>query len=177
MANKNRRRSRNFVALPFNGSLTIGALSNQAVALDDLLGGNLTEDFYCISGDVQGAVIGMTAGEGDPSQLGFAHGDYSAAEVAEKLNVIFLGPGNKIQQEQSRRLVRPTGVLQGNGLNTQVSMELVGRGGSRTVRTKIKFTIQSGKTLNLFLFNNSGAVYTTGATFRYSGTLYGRWLV
>ncbi len=172
-----KRRSGNFVAIPVNGSLTIGALANQAVVLDDILGGNLTEDLFVMSTDIQGVAIGLTAGEGDPSQLGFAHGDYSAAEVAENLNVILLGPASKIEQERARRLVRKTGILAGDGLNTQVAMTLIGKDGSRLVRTKCKFTVQSGKTLNMFWFNNSGATMTTGGTFRYSGTVYGRWLV
>lgn len=131
-----------------------------------------------MSVDIQGSVIGLTAGEGDPSQVGFCHGDYSATEVAENLNVILLGPADKVTQEQSRRLVRKTGILQDpTGLNTQISMPLLGKDGSANIRTKLKFTIQDGQTLNMFLFNNSGAVFTTGATLRYSGTLYGRWLV
>ncbi len=172
-----KRRSGNFVAIPINGSLTVGALANQAVVLDDILGGNLTEDLFVMSVDIQGAMIGLTAGEGDPSQLGFCHGDYTAAEVAENLNVILLGPASKIQQEQARRLVRKTGLLAGDGLATQVAMTLIGKDGSRLVRTKLKFTVQDGVTINMFLFNNSGATMTTGATFRYSGTVYGRWLV
>ncbi len=171
-----RRRSSNFVAIPINGSLTVGALANQAVVLDDLMGGNFTNDIYCMSVDIQGDLIGLTAGEGDPSQLGMAHGDYTVTEVAENLNVILLGPANKIQQEQARRLVRKTGVFHGDGLNTQLTMPLQGKDGSANIRTKLGFVIESGKTLQAFFFNNSGATMTTGATFRYSGTLYGRWI-
>ncbi len=173
---KSKRRSSNFVAIPLNGSLTVGALANQGVVLDDIMGGVFTNDIYCMSVDIQGQLIGLTAGEGDPSQLGMAHGDYDAAEVAENLNVILTGPANKIQQEQSRRLVRKTGVFQGDGLNTQLTMALRGKTGSANIRTKLGFVIESGKALNCFFFNNSGATMTTGATFRYSGTLFGRWI-
>ncbi len=174
---KRKRRSSNFVAIPINGELTVGALANQAVAVDDVFGGNLTEDLFVMSVDIQGVMIDITAGEGDPSQLGFSHGDYTAAEVAECLNVILLGPADKITQERARRLVRKTGLLAGNGIDSQTSMTLIGKDGGRVIRTKCKFTIQSGTTLEMWLFNNSGAVYTTGARFRYSGTVYGRWLV
>ncbi len=174
---KSRRGSRNFVSIPINGSLTVGALANQAVVLDDVLGAVLEENLFVISADIQGQLIGLTAGEGDPSQLGWAHGDYDAAEVAENLNVILSGPANKIEQERSRRLVRKTGIFQGDGLNTQLTMALQGKTGNASIRTKLNFVVQEGQPLNLFFFNNSGATMTTGATFRYSGTVYGRWIL
>ncbi len=177
VAKHRKRRSGNFVAIPINGELTVGALANQAVVLDDILGGNLTEDLFVMSVDLQGVMIDITAGEGDPSQIGFAHGDYSATEVAENLNVILLGPASKIEQERSRRLVRKTGLLSGDGSNAFVAMTLIGKDGGRLIRTKLKFTVQNGKTINMFLFNNSGAVFTTGARFRWSGTVYGRWIL
>ncbi len=181
MANYPRKRkqsrSKNFVAIPIEGSIVIEALASKAVVIDDAFGGNLTEDLYAISADVQGQVIGLTAGEGDPSSIGFAHGDYSVGEIAENKVVVFLGPGSKIEQERARRLIRNVGPVLGDSLGAQTTMRLHGRGGAGLVRTKLKFTIQSGKDLIIFFYNNSGATLTTGASFRYSGTVYGRWLV
>ncbi len=176
---RRRRRSKGFVAIPFDGDLVIGTLLNDAVIQASVVGAVFTEDFYCISADLQLTVSGLTAGEGDPSTVGYNHGDYSAAQVAENLNVQLLGPGNKLQQEQSRRLVRRAGALQSlTGLNDSTQLNLVGGGdGGRIIRTKLKFVVQSGQELELWFMNRSGATITTGAQARFSGTLYGRWIL
>ncbi len=170
-------RSKGFVAIPVDASITVGALGSKSVAIGDLLGGNLTEDFYAISCDLQAEVNGLTAGEGDPSMIILAHGDYSVAEIAENLVVKLLGPGNKIEQERARRQVRKVGPMYGNDLETQVSMQLAGKSGPGLVRTALKFLINSGKTLSVGFYNNSGATMTTGASVRVTGTVYGRWII
>ncbi len=171
------RNNKGFVAIPVDASVTIGALGSKSVAVADLMGGNLTEDFFAISADIQAELNGLTAGEGDPSMVVLAHGDYSAAEIAEHLVVKLLGPGNKIEQERARRLVRKVGPMYGNELESQTSMSLGGRSGPGMTRTKLKFMIQSGKTLDIGLYNNSGATLTTGASMRVTGTIYGRWVI
>ncbi len=178
MASKPRRRSRKgFVAIPVDATITIGAVGSKAVAIADLMGGNLTEDFFAISADLQAQVLGLTQGEGDPSMLVLAHGDYTVAEIAEALVVKLLGPGSKIEQERTRRLIRKVGPFYGDGLSTQLTMDLAGRKGPGLVRTAIKFLINSGKTLSVGFYNNSGATMTTGATVRITGTVYGRWVI
>ncbi len=175
MARHNRRKG--FVSIPFEGTFAIGALANKAVAIGDLFGGNLTEDFYAISCDIDAEIVGLTAGEGNPSVLGLAHSDYSVAEIAENLVVKLLGPGNKIEQEQQRRLVRKAGTFHGDQLNTAIEMPMSGKTGPGEQRVRLKFVIQNGKTLDVFVFNKSGAVYTTGATCKFFGTIYGRWIL
>ncbi len=178
MAKHSRRRSsKSFVAIPVDVSITIGALTSKAVAIADLMGGNLTEDFYAISSDIQAEINNLTAGEGDPSMIVLAHGDYTAAEIAEHLVVKLLGPGNKLEQERQRRLVRKVGPMYGNEFESQTSMQLAGRQGDGLVRTKLKFVINSGKTLSVGFYNNSGATLTTGASVRVTGTVYGRWIL
>ncbi len=174
---KRSRNSKNFVALPFGATLSLGTLADQAVVSTSLLGGNLTEDLYAISMDVLADIGGLTAGEGEPALLGVAHGDYANTEIAEALNVILLGPGNKIEQERARRLVRKVGTFHGNDLNTQVQMKMIGRDGSRLVRIKLKFMVQSGQDLSIFVQNLSQGTLTTGAVLKFSGTAYGRWII
>ncbi len=169
-------RSKNFVAIPFNGTVVLGTLADQSVITDDILGGNLTENFYAISADLLAEIKGLTAGEGEPMVCGYAHGDYSATEVAENLNVVFLGPVDKIVQERTRRLVRKAGAFLGNDDNTQTNMRLIGAGGSRIVRTKLRFLLNESKSLSIFVQNISTGALTTGASLVYSGTLYGRWV-
>ncbi len=180
MANKSRKRSRNsknFAAIPISGTPALTTLGNQAVLLDDVFGGNLLEDFYAISVDLMAEIINLTAGEGNPMVRGFAHGDYDTAEVAENLDVVFLGPGSKIEQEQSRRLVRKTGFYTSQEV-AHTTMKLSGRHSDGGItRTSLKFVINSAKTLNLLVQNISGSALTTGASLRYNGTVYGRWIL
>ncbi len=175
---RNGRKGKGFVAIPVDATITIGAVGSKAVAIADLMGGNLTEDLFAISADLQAQVLGLTAGEGDPGMLVLAHGDYTAAEVAEALVVKLLGPGSKIEQERVRRLVRKVGSFYGQaGNETFTTMFLRGNKGDGIVRTALKFIINSGKTLDVGYYNNSGATLTTGATVRITGTVYGRWLI
>ncbi len=171
-----RKRDKNFVAMPITGQVVIGALASTEVISGNVFTADLNEDLFIVSADLSGQIVSLTAGEGDPADCGFAHGDYTVAEIAEKLNVSLLGPGSKIEQEQSRRLTRKVGTF----LQTVVAattMRLFGKTGNADIRTRIGFTVQSGKNLKVYIHNRSGAVYTTGAIFRYSGTLYGKWLL
>ncbi len=174
---RRKRSNKNFAALPINGTLALSTLGSAVVLVGDLFLGNLTEDFYAISTDLSAEITALTAGEGEPMFCGFAHGDYSVANIKEHLEVKLLGPGNKIEQEQTRRLIRKAGSFSGDGTNTQTNMRLGGRTGEANIRTKLKFVIQSGKTLNLYVYNFSGAALTTGATLRWTGTVYGRWIL
>lgn len=165
--------------MPVTGQVPIGALASTEVISGNMFASDLLEDLYVISTDISGQVITLTAGEGDPSDVHIAHGDYSVAEIAEKLNVSLLGPGSKIEQEQSRRLVRKVGtLLPADGvLATNTNLRLFGKTGSADLRTKVKFVVQSGKNLKMCIHNRSGSVYTTGAIFRWSGTIYGKWIL
>ncbi len=177
MARKARkRRNSGFVAIPFDDDLALGALASNAVVLGGVFGANLLEDLYVISADLTAVVTDLTAGQGDQLTIGFSHEDYSAAEVAENLNVQLLGPGSKIEQEQARRLVRRTGSMMPiDQAATQAKM--IGRDGSHLTRTKLKFVVQSGHDLDIWVMNRSGAALTTGATVKFSGTVYGRWIL
>ncbi len=175
-ARKKSRNSKGFVALPISGNLALGTLGNVTVIFADVFGAPLTEDFYAISSDIAAQIIELTAGEGDPLMCGFSHGDYSVTEVKEALEVKLLGPGNKIEQERTRRLTRKIGIFMADVLS-HTTMKLFGRGGAGLIRTKMRFVLQSGKTLNLYVYNNSGATLTTGAIVKFQGTIYGRWIL
>ncbi len=178
LAKHKKRRSNPLVVLNFADEFVIGALANNAVASEPVLQANFDHDFYAISADIQATITGLTAGEGDPMTMGWFHGDYSNAEVAEALNVTLLGPANKIEQERQRRLVRRTGVFQGQE-GTDVATEMVLRGGQAggpSIRTKLRFVIQEDKALKIYAMNRSDATLTTGATIHFSGQIYGRWV-
>lgn len=181
MANKPkpRKRSRtrkNFVAIPFQKELALSTLADNAV-LSIALTPALTEDLFVMSVDMAAQIRGLTPGEGDPSTLGLAHSDYTNAEVAENLNVSLTGPGSKIEQERTQRLVRKSGVFHGFGDGAGAVLSMIGRQGSRVTRTKCMFTIQNPKTLNAWIQNRMGAPMTTGALMTVDGTIYGRWIL
>ncbi len=167
-AARKRNRNRNFVAIPIDSGITLSTLAN-ATALSGSLVAALTEDLYCISADLTWSIQGLTPGEG-PVYVGVAHGDYSDTEITEALTVSLTGPGNKIEQERSRRLVRRAG-----GFPGILAEEVLNDG--RPLRIKLKFTVQNPKTIKLFAFNRSGAALTTGGIVRVFGDLYGRWLL
>lgn len=173
------RGNRGFVVLPFADEFVIGAVANNTVVSEPVLQGNFTNHFYAISADIESTITGLTAGEGDPSTLGWFHGDYTNAEVAEALNVTLLGPATKIEQEFTRRLVRKTGVFQTTeGTDVATGMNL--RGGPNAgsvIRTKLKFLVEEGKALKIYFMNRSDATLTTGATVHFSGNIYGRWVM
>ncbi len=175
-AHKRRRNSKNFVAIPIEGNFPLGALAANALVSGNAFPAVLTEDFFALSVDLQASITGLTAGEGDPQMCGFSHADYSNTELEENLEVSFLGPGDKIAQERARRLVRKTGSFETDNLS-QTKMNLVGRQGGRITRTKLKFVVNSGKNLDIWNYNKSGIVLTTGATLRFLGTVYGRWIL
>ncbi len=172
---KRSRNSKNFVAIPFDVNVALGALANTLIVKTGLTSG-FTQNLYIMSVDLAGIITGLTAGEGDPLELGLAHSDYSVTEILENTDVQFLGPGNKIEQEQSRRLVRK--VAEGySDLASDTTIMFIGRFGSRIIRTKIKFVCQDTKKLDVWVKNRSGSTLTTGASLRASGTIYGRWIL
>ncbi len=181
MANNKRakrsRNSKNFVAIPFDDSVALGALANAILVKEALIGTNFTEDFFCISVDLSGIVTGLTGGEGIPLEMGLNHSDYSVAEVNQNLDVTLTGPGSKIENEQAGRLVRRTAQGFEHAVGNTTEIPLIGRFGSRISRTKCRFLVSSGKALEVWIKNRSGSTLTTGASLRFSGTIYGRWIV
>lgn len=163
--------SRNFVAIPVNTTITLGTLASGVVLAADLFQGNLTEDLYCMSADLQWSIRDLTAGD-EPIAVGLAHSDYTVTEIKENIDGGLLGPGNKIEQEQARRLVRKAGVF--------MSPDPTSTGGDlndgKPKRSKVKWMIDSGKTLNIWAQNLSGAALQTGSVVRVIGTVYGRWV-
>ncbi len=166
MAKKVRKRSGRFAAIPVSGALTLATLADATVLSNSLIA-SLAENFFALSVDLMWVIRGVTAGEG-PIQVGVSHGDYSDAEIAENLNSNLADPGDKVEQEQQRRLIRKSGmfpILSGN--------EALADG--RAIRTRMKFLINEGKNLDIWAINRSGSALTTGAQIRADGVVYGYW--
>ncbi len=177
--NRARRSNKNFAAIDVDIQLALTTLGDGIVKAQPLFSSVLKEDLFVLSTDLNYSVRDLTAGELQPATVGLAHGDYSVTEIKEKLdNDSYLGPGDKIEQEKSRRLVRKVGTLfpEGPGVST-VFLYATGRNGGRIIRTKLKFMIQSGHNLQTWVWNRSGAALQTGSVLEVSGTVYGRWVI
>ncbi len=160
-----RRRSRNFVAIPFEQGVTVGALAQNAVEATAIL--TFGEDIYLVSADV--TVIGRsgTAGEG-PLPCGMAHGDLTDSEIEEAVSAEVTDPDDIIAAERARRPVRKIGSLE-DAAGQQLE------NGSK-IRLPLRFSVGDGHTLKLWVRNASAASpLTSGAVVQFSGTLYGRW--
>ena len=143
--NKRRQTKKNFVAIPIESALSLGTLGDATIIKADIPTGVLTEDLFCISADVQISVNGVTAGELLPSTWRICHSDYDVTEVKKALEIVLLGPGNKIEQERSRRLVRKGGQFKNDPLVPSV-LQMDGPG---TKRLKLRFVVQNGKSLQI----------------------------
>ncbi len=164
---RKRRSSKNFVAIPFAGSLALVTLADGAALIGDLFNNALGEDLFIISIDGAWAIRGLTATEG-PISVGYSHGDLTAAEVVEALDAELTDPDDIIQKERARRPVRYVGRFP--GLNTNEVLN----NGNRS-RTTLKFSVGDTFKPSFFARNQSGGTLTTGAIVEVEGVLYGRW--
>jgi len=106
----------------------------------------------------------------DGYEFGLAHSDYTAAEVEECLEAsASIDIGDKVAQEKSNRLVRSIGIITAGGPITAGGLNF---NDGRKVRTKLNWKIGIGQTLNLWVRNGSGVVYTTGAKLLMAGSLW-----
>ncbi len=160
---KNRR---GFVAIPFTAQITLSTLASVTAILTTTVA-ELAEDLFIISIDALWSLRDLTPGEG-PIEVGFSHDDLSTSEVQEALNAELVDPDDIITRERARRPVRRVGMFSG-----LAESEVLNDG--RVLRSRIKFMIGDGHTMNVYALNRSGATLTTGAIVHINGTIFGRW--
>lgn len=161
-----RKRSRNFVAIPFNTSVSIASLADDTVVKGNLLGSNFGEDFYVLSVDATW-VRKATSGEG-PIQVGLAHGDLTVSEIKENLQAELTDPDDIIAKEHARRPVRTAGGFSGLDANEKLN-------NGNPIRSKCKFSVGNDHNLAAWAYNVSGAGLAAGGAIDVFGTIYGRW--
>ncbi len=164
MARKRRgnRRARNFVAIPFNHSVTVGALVAGTVVSETVL--TFGEDLFLISTDMSVALRDSDAE--DVLGVGLSHGDLSNAEIEECLSAELTDPDDIIAKERSRRPVRAYGlVTHDNRALEHGSM----------VRRKCKFSIGDGHELKVWVRSSGSNDQVSGAFVQFTGTVFGRW--
>lgn len=163
MARKRRRRP--IAVAKFRGEGAPGALADQTVYVWAILNAPTT-GHYLISMDTLVGTKAMTAGEG-PLLVGVAHGDYTETEIKECLEQKDAFTSDMVDKEQAGRKVREIGVLP--GIQTE---EVLNDG--KMIRTKLKFFLQQGQALNAFVYNDSGAALSGGASISFYGKIYAR---
>ncbi len=171
---RRRRRDRNFVAIPFAASVDTTTLANNTVIVIAALSSVFTEDLRIHSVDGLWASRDGTISEG-PLTFGYAHSDYTAAEIAERESVVLTGPPAKIENEQANRLVRRVGQFIGFGAAGTAGVETVNNG--NPIRTRLNWLISDGFTLDLWVMNRGSGALTDGPVVEISGTIYGSWQV
>ncbi len=135
---KSSKNRRNFVAIPFEGIISLGALASNTVIKSSMLSTSFGEDFFAISADILCSVRDKVALE-NPLIMGVAHNDLTVAEIAEALAAEVFSPDAYIEKERARRPVRRFGIFareeQDAGLND-----------GKLLRFPIKFSIGNGHT-------------------------------
>lgn len=108
-----------------------------------------------------------TGSEG-PVTVGFAHGDYTVAEIKEALEAnAGLSDSDQVAIEQARRKVRVAGHF--TGLSTD---EVLNDG--KMLRTRLNFRLGDSDELAIWAYNQNGAALTTGSVVECMGKLYAK---
>lgn len=162
-----RRRKRNFVAIPFSATITLGTLGSTIVVAEDALGAALGEDIYMISVKANYTLLGHTATEG-PIHVGFAHDDLSVTEIGEALDAELTDPDDIIQRERARRPVRRVGSFPCLSTNEALNDGV-------EVKTPLKFSVGDGHNLSCWARSYHASNLTTGSKVKIDGTIFGRW--
>ncbi len=160
-----RKYNSKFQALPVNDTSALGTLADATVLRSGLT--NLSDDFWFQSADLMFTLDGLTPGEA-PIMVGVAHGDLSVVEIKEAIEAKPTNRGDIVAREQARRPVRQVGTFAGQVVNDTLN-------DGKPIRVPLKMYVAEGIELNMFSFNRSGAVLTTGATVSINGVLYGEW--
>ncbi len=104
--------------------------------------------------DVTYTLSGMTAGDDiGPIEVGFAHSDYSLAEIEEFLELTTSwNEGDLIDKEVSSRLIRRIGVFD----TPAAAGESYTLNDGKPIKTKLNWILNAGQGLNWFCYNQGG---------------------
>ncbi len=122
-----------------------------------------TGTYRAMSVNATWSVQGLTAEDG-PITLGYAHSDYNVAQIKEALeSAASINLGNKLEQEESNRLVRIVGLMSSstNSLND-----------GKPIKTRLNWLISIGDTVVAFAYNENTSALSTGAVFNLQGDLW-----
>ncbi len=163
MANKKRpsRRRFNLRKVKASPSVAIGALATITAFIGNFFG-NADGAYRIMSAEATWAIENHTTGEG-PLVVGYSFGDYTVAEIKEYIESgSSISIGDKIQQERANRLIRVVGVFSG-----QDAAESLNDG--RPIKTRLNWFVPIGTNFNIFAYNDSITVLTTGTVLKVNG--------
>ena len=157
------RKGRNIRYLQTTLSITVGALAAGDVVKADQ--GNTVDDrVYALWAKGVWSLQGNTAGDG-PLMVGFAHSDYSDAEIEEALEAGgSWSQGDKVAQEQARRKVRRAGSFDG-----VAAQEKLGDG--TEMFRKLGFYIEDAKTIAGWARNTDADARQAGGVVNFNGII------
>ncbi len=156
-----RRRYKGYRKLPLDVDIAGGTLAADDVT-QTTFGSTLTEERRFLSIEMSWALTGLAASDG-PLVVGVAHSDYTAAEIEEFLEAgASWDEGDKVAQEQAKRLVRQVGVL---------TEEETALNDGQPVKTRLNWRIATGDTLQFWIWNR-GIQMTTGSLVKVSGHVH-----
>ncbi len=168
MAKHPKRRKFNLRKVRNANSLLVTALATQ-----DLVKGALTAAVVAttrvVSMEMTWGWSDIAAAIDDGLEFGVAHSDYTAAEIEEALEAnSSMDMGDKIRQEQANRLIRSIGVITGSSI--------VGGGiqfnDGKPIKTRLNWLLNIGDTLDVWVRNSSGVVYSDGSSLTSLGKLW-----
>ncbi len=165
------RSMKNFQQLRAFSSLAVGALAANDLSSGPL-GPALQEDYFLTSIDGTWSMIGVAL-EG-PIVVGVAHGDYTAPEIEECLEVLLVRPGDKIAKERANRLVRTIGVFDQNTTPEQLN-------DGKSLKTKLNWSLGGDadglQGIQMWAHSLFGGTLSGGALLKFQGKFNGRWQV
>ncbi len=156
-----RKRRSPLTYLQMEHPISLGALTAGDVTAGDF--SQVMDDrVYAVWAKGSWSIAGGTAGEG-PVTVGFAHSDYTAAEIEECLeSAASWDQGDKVAQEQRKRKVRRAGTI-----DLDTGSDSLNNGAEKYMR--LGFIIEDGETLATWA--RTKGLLTTGATMSFSGII------
>lgn len=166
---KKRKGRKPLVAKRVDVALALSTLGGASLLGADLFP-SVDGDFYVVSVKGNWTIKDQTAGEG-PIIVGFAHGDYTDAEIEEWYEVTgeFIR-GDKIANERARRRCRESGAFQCKDQQPETLND------GNPQNTPMRFVIEDGQNIKFWAYNDSGATLTTGAIVEFRGKVFGRYI-
>ncbi len=126
--------------------------------------------YRLISTKLAWSIVGLTMPDG-PITVGFAHSDYSVAEIKEALeSALSISPSDKIAQERSRRLVRIVGQFTPQVQDATSGGMVLNDG--EPIKTRLNWPMSIGMQVNIFAYNNDNNALQTGAIVHAMGDLW-----
>ncbi len=142
--------------------LQLGTLGANTV-IKDLIVGTTDIAYRMISITATWSLLDLPASDG-PITVGYAHDDYTVAEIAECLLAGDIAQDDKIAQERGNRLVRVVGTFMPG------AVEPLNDG--KPIKTRLNWLVSTGNSIAFFAFNDSGSALATGAVVFVLGTAY-----